>query len=103
VRYTLNGDANLDGKVNALDFNALATSFGVNAGASVWNGGDFNYDGNVDTTDFTALAQNFNQVLPSAPPAPPIGSASLGSLVPEPGSLMLLAITGLIPSRRRRR
>src|SRR5207237_1466113 len=28
VRYTYSGDANLDGTVNALDFNALATNFG---------------------------------------------------------------------------
>ena len=29
VRITLSGDSNLDGKVNALDFNAIATNFGV--------------------------------------------------------------------------
>ena len=30
IGYTYLGDANLDGKVNALDFNALATNFGAN-------------------------------------------------------------------------
>src|SRR5262249_10303128 len=39
VRYTLKGDTNLDGIVNALDFNTLATNFGnANAG---WTDGDF--------------------------------------------------------------
>jgi autotransporter-associated beta strand protein len=99
ARYTMNGDANLDGRVNALDFNSVAANFGQNGGANVWNGGDFNYDGNVDTTDFTVIGQNFNQVLPSAPP----GSA-LGSLVPEPSTLMILGCGGMtLVSRRRRR
>src|SRR3954451_1736881 len=42
VAYTFAGDANLDRKVNALDFNALASGFGM-AGPD-WNNGDFNYD-----------------------------------------------------------
>src|SRR5205814_5890241 len=63
LAYTVNGDANLDGKVNALDFNALATNFG--AGSNLWTQGDFNFDGNVDTLDFNALAANFNQSTPT--------------------------------------
>ena len=43
VKFTFNGDANLDGKVNALDFNALATNFGKTPGSDVWSQGDFNY------------------------------------------------------------
>ena len=98
VRYTVNGDANLDGTVNALDFNAIASNFGA-TGTGVWSGGDFNYDGNVDTGDFTAMAQNFAQTLPATAPAP-----VLGSLVPEPGSMMLLAAgAATLATRRRRR
>src|SRR5439155_6591675 len=62
VRYAFSGDANLDGKVNALDFNALATNFGGGSG-KFWNQGDFNYDGTINTTDFTSMAINFNQAL----------------------------------------
>ena len=29
VRYTIAGDATLDGRVNGLDFNAIATNFGA--------------------------------------------------------------------------
>ena len=54
---TYYGDANLDGKVNALDFNALATNFGKFG--TLWSGGDFNFDNKVDTSDFTMLAANF--------------------------------------------
>src|SRR5207249_7418726 len=67
VRYTLVGDSNLDLKVNALDFNAVASNFG-GTGKS-WATGDFNMDGLVNTGDFTALSQNFNASSPVAGPA----------------------------------
>lgn len=95
LKYALLGDSNLDGTVNALDFNALASNYGA-SGSGVWTAGDFNYDGNVETTDFNLLAQNFNQVLASSAPA-------LGTLVPEPATALLGVIGGLgILSRRRR-
>jgi autotransporter-associated beta strand protein len=94
IAYTLSGDANLDGTVNALDFNAVATNFG-DPTANLWTQADFNYDGQVDTLDFTAMAQNFNQTLSSAPPAP-----TLSSLVPEPGCLAF-GLAGLFLRRRR--
>jgi hypothetical protein len=92
VRYTWNGDANLDGLVNALDFNALATNFG-GASGRLWTEGDFNYDGITNTLDFTALASNFNQPL--------LESAPLGTLIPEPvcGGL-LLGVAALARVRR---
>ena len=76
VAYAYYGDANLDGTVNALDFNALATSFGQSGTA--WNQGDFNYDNTVNTSDFMMMANDFGQTLPPDAPA-------LGALVPEPG------------------
>ena len=79
VGYTLAGDANLDGKVNALDFNALASHFGVSSNGN-WTQGDFNYDGTVSTSDFTALSQNFN-----APLAAPALSALLRHARPRAG------------------
>jgi hypothetical protein len=60
IKYTLLGDANLDGKVNGTDFTILATNFNQSV-TNAWDKGDFNYDGKVNGTDFLALAANFNQ------------------------------------------
>jgi hypothetical protein len=59
----LNGDANGDGKVNALDFNILASNFG--SVARTFSTGDFNYDQKVDTADFVILAGQFGKSLPA--------------------------------------
>ncbi len=101
VRYTWFGDSNLDGVVNALDFNALASNFGVNNGNQTWQNGDFNYDGSVSTQDFMMLSQSFNSVA-SAAGQP--SSPSLGALVPEPTSLATFAgLSAASLVRRRRR
>ncbi len=95
LRYTYYGDANLDGTVNALDFNALANNYSK---AGVWSSGDFNYSGTVDSSDFAMLAANYGQSLPSSAPA-----AMLGSVVPEPSSLLLSCGLGMILAGRNRR
>ena len=64
VRYTVQGDANLDGTTNLRDFNALAANFG--ATSSTWIRGDFNYDANTNLQDFSILASRFGQA-PSSP------------------------------------
>jgi hypothetical protein len=93
LRYTWSGDANLDGRVNALDFNAIATNFG--GSGKFWSDGDMNFDGTVNTADFTALSQNFNLVLPA-----PL----LGALVPEPGLVsVVVAGASLLALRRQRK
>jgi hypothetical protein len=93
VRYTYMGDANLDGKVNALDFNALASNFGAATG-KLWYQADFNYDGTTNTIDFNALAINFNLAMPST---------ALGTLLPEPSAIagMALAMGAYLMRRRR--
>jgi pectinesterase len=86
------GDANLDYKVNTLDFNILAGKFGqANQG---WSGADFNYDNVTNSIDFTTLVSTFGM---SAPPPSAMNGASV---VPEP--LALGAITPLLLFRRRR-
>jgi Calx-beta domain len=59
VRFTLDGDANLDGHVNMLDFNALAGDFGSTS--KLWGDGDFDYNTTVNSLDLNAIATNFGK------------------------------------------
>ena len=93
-RYTYAGDSNLDGKVNTVDFNNLAGSFGA-AATGTWFAGDYNYDSNIDSMDFSLLVANFGQSVP-------ISAPGLGAVVPEPATMSLLAIGALGLIRRRR-
>jgi hypothetical protein len=94
-----NGDANMDGTVNALDFNALANGFGGTS--DVWVQGDFNGDNTVNSADFAILAANYGVTMPLGGSAAP--AAVLGSVVPEPISLSLLPAAALLLRRRFRR
>jgi hypothetical protein len=59
IMYTLQGDLNLDGAVNGVDFGVVAANF--NKTITGWDAGDFNYDGIDNGVDFGALSTNFNQ------------------------------------------
>ena len=85
VAYTLYGDASVDGKVDLSDLAALGQSW--NGTGKIWAQGDFNYDGKVDLTDLAALGQRWNQGIAGF-------SMALESttVVPEPGTLALLAV-----------
>jgi hypothetical protein len=108
VRYTLAGDANLDGVVDFLDLARLAQSYNVTDGSRQWSNGDYNYDGKVDFLDLAQLAQNYNSALPSqaVPGAPADFASDLAAAfaaVPEPGLIVPLAAIALLSRRRRRR
>jgi hypothetical protein len=94
IRYTYSGDATLDGKVDTLDFNALAANFGGTGKA--WTQADFNYDGTVDTLDFNNLAANFGQQISE-------GGGGVGALVPEPSVSGMFVLAGATALRRQRR
>lgn len=114
IRYTLYGDANLDGVVNGTDFTILAANF--NKSAPNWDQGDFNYDGTVNGADFLLLAENFDQAASDAFPsvaevadmaaldafARANGFLSELTSVPEPAPLAFLglALIGALGRRR---
>jgi len=74
VKYTLVGDANLDGTVNLADYNKMLSNFNATSGAT-WTGGSFDYSGSVGLADYNDVIHNFNQTLANVLPS--TGSPSL--------------------------
>jgi autotransporter-associated beta strand protein len=108
IKYTLLGDADLNGVVNGIDFGILASNF--NKGVSRWDQGDFNYDNVVNGIDFGSLAANFNKGDAggaSTDWAAVEAFAAANGLVddlPEPGRGLAIAATaaGMLLRRRKR-
>jgi autotransporter-associated beta strand protein len=109
VRYTLKGDADLDGAVGVGDLGALATSYN---GVGSWANGDFDRSGTVGVGDLGALATNYGTQLGTGPAAEgaatPMaelaGASSAAAAVPEPSAIGLLALgAASLATRRRRR
>jgi autotransporter-associated beta strand protein len=112
IKYTLLGDADLDGVVTGSDFTALVGNLGKSVTA--WDKGDFFYSGTVTGSDFTALVGNLGKsasgadvVIPAADYAAIDAFAAANGLmadVPEPASvgLIVLACLGSLGRRARR-
>jgi Dockerin type I domain len=111
IKYTIYGDANLDGVVSGADFSIVVGNLGKSV--SGWDKGDFNYDGVVSGVDFSLLAGNLGKAangaditLPASDIAAIDAFAAANGLmadVPEPGNmgLALMAGIGFLYSRRR--
>jgi hypothetical protein len=108
IRFTLLGDANLDGVVNGSDFSLLAANFGL--GVTNWDQGNFYFTNSVNGADFGALAANFGQGVTTglksadvaALDAFAVANGLMGDL-PEPasGTLVVVAALGACAHRRR--
>jgi hypothetical protein len=111
VKYTLYGDANLDGVVSGDDFTILVGNLGKSVTA--WDQGDFNYDGVVSGDDFTLLVGNLGKAANGADITRPASdlaaidafAAANGLMadVPEPASVGLIAVACVGALGRRRR
>jgi hypothetical protein len=113
VKYTLLGDANLDGLVSGDDFTILGTHLGPGTSNATWDEGDFTYTGLVNGDDFTDLVKNLGKVSnggsvelsPGVYAAVDAFAAANGLMadVPEPATfgLLGLAAVGVLARRRR--
>ncbi|MEO0477396.1 MAG: dockerin type I repeat-containing protein [Planctomycetota bacterium] len=86
------GDANGDGQVTAADLVILDANFGQ---AGTFSDGDFNGDGVVTAADLVILDANFGAGVGS------VTNASGVTAIPEPSSLALLGLAGLLLTCRR--
>ena len=110
IKYTVLGDANLNGQVGFDDLVTLARHYGLSN--VTWDQGDFNYDGTVGFDDLVSLARNYGQKITAAQLAaftPAFRDdvekafAEAAADVPEPAMLGLLSAAALIMLQRRRR
>lgn len=89
VKYTLNGDANLDGVVTAADYTYWANGYLSNGTRGGWLYGDFDYSGTVTTADYSLWMNSYlagGGQLTSALAIPPI---------PEPTTWVALLGVGI--------
>ncbi len=121
VKYTLLGDALLNGSVTGNDFTILVgnlnKSFLPNGNPVGWDDGDFEYSGSVNGNDFTDLVSNLNKSATLGDVQVPAGvwaavdayAAANGitltgeDSVPEPGAAILLLPAGVLFLSRQRR
>jgi hypothetical protein len=106
VKVTYWGDANLDGKVDANDYDLIDRNFLFTPDVVRWATGDFNYDGSIDANDYDKIDRAF--LFQGAPMSDPV-QGDVGSpapmTTPEPATMALLGLGALaaLVSRRRSR
>jgi hypothetical protein len=59
VKFTWNGDVNLDGRINADDYFYIDQGFLQKPNPPVYHNGDFNFDGKIDADDYFMIDQAF--------------------------------------------
>jgi fructan beta-fructosidase len=82
------GDANRDGVVSAGDYASVQANFGNTGEAGIL--GDANGDGVVSAGDYASVQANF-------------GNTAAAEITPEPATMALLGLGGLLIATRRRR
>jgi hypothetical protein len=99
IKHTYNGDANLDGRVNADDYFRIDQGFLSQPQNPRFNQGDFNYDNRINADDYFLIDQAF---LGQGAPLTLNGDSSplFATAVPQPGLLPTMLPTLLLLRRR---
>ena len=108
VRYTVQGDLDLNGVTNGLDYLAFKYYYSASAMHTLtdvsWQTGDFNGDGKVNVLDYAMFKYGYSWTCVNGP----LGDGPVADLppldpAPEPATLALLAAGGLLALARQRR
>ena len=102
VKYTLVGDANLDGHVDGSDYSLIDSNFATGGTLTGWYNGDFNYDGTIDGSDYALIDNAFNNQASAGLPAVETAEvAAAPASVPEPATVGGVVALLLFATRRR--
>jgi hypothetical protein len=99
VKYTIAGDANLDGHVDLTDLSTVLNNFGQPS--ANWTSGNFDGGPTIDLTDLSDVLNNFGRSIPQGSVAAP--GAALAIASPEPTSLAILTVAAPLLLRRKAR
>ncbi len=97
-RQLITGDANRDGRVNALDLALAGAHFGEHGepGGAMWGVGDFNSDGRVNAADLALIGANWGATAEWLAATPGPGQTAVAvTPTPEP-SAAVLALLGCV-------
>ena len=105
VKYTVMGDMDLDGKCNVNDYAEFLHYLTTPPPAAdiSWMTGDFNYDGVINVNDYALLLNGLTISAGLGTQSVDDGQVPNFAPIPEPATLVLLALGGLAILRRRRR
>jgi hypothetical protein len=95
VKYTLVGDLDLDGDVDADDYSRIDAGYAQHA-SGYWNG-DVDYSGRINADDFFAMDRAFSSLMNRG------GGVAAHAAVPEPPAMGVAIIVGIISCLRIRR
>jgi hypothetical protein len=98
IKYTYKGDTNLDGTLDATDFNTVLS--GLTNNLTGWQNGDSNYDGLIDATDWSDFLSAYAHVQSGGLPFSP--NSTPGASIPEPTTILLPLAAAACLTRRRR-
>lgn len=102
---TYQGDVNLDGKVDGQDYKIANETLFLGSLApnrTGWRWGDINYDGFITQADLNIIAAQELLNLPTLTGLPTLSDA-VSQSIPEPTSIIPVALVGLMLKRRRSR
>ena len=96
--YSIVGDLNMDGVVDAGDLNTFVANWGYNnatgqGSITSWKHGDLTHDGKVDVNDFFRWRNDVG--IASASSLETMLGSSLSNSIPEPATISLLSIPSL--------